>query len=322
MNGFDVVTHPGVFWAMALSFAVLAGVCVMLVRYLGRSRRAFDLERQRWLSDLGTLQARLETQHRELADTNAQLAYREERLAQQERALADAERAIDAGRADLARAHQYHGEILANLSHELRVPLNSALILSQLLADNGPANLAPEQVKFARSIHSAGHDVLQVLNDTLELSHIEARKIELHPESLDLGALIATLAQTFGPIAEQKRLALEVHLAPDVPRTLDSDAQRLAQVLKNLLATAIKLTERGTVSLAVAAQGPDVEFTVRAADAAIRRSGSMGLGLSLARELALLLGGRVEVQSPPGQASTFRFVAPAVARMMVAETNA
>jgi signal transduction histidine kinase len=237
--------------------------------------------------------------------------------------LADVQRDLDAKIAELAGASEHHAELLANLSHEMRTPLNSALILSKLLADNGPANLSPEQVKFARTIYTAGNDLLELLNDILDLAKIEARQLDVHHEPLAIPALLAALATAVGPVAEQKRLELAIRSAPDLPQTLDSDAQRLPQVLKNLLATAIKISDRGTVSLDVISTGPHIEFAVRTADTVNRRSdGGTGLGLALARELAPLLGGRIEVESEPGRASTFRFIVPAESRMMEARPPA
>jgi signal transduction histidine kinase len=231
--------------------------------------------------------------------------------------LADVQRELDAKAAALARANDQHAELLANLSHEMRTPLNSALILSKLLADNGPANLSPEQVKFARTVYNAGNDLLELLNDVLELAKIEARQIHINYQPLELGALLAALEAAVGPIAEHKRLELAIRLAPDLPHTLDSDAQRLPQVLKNLLATAIKISDRGTVSLDASFDGSNIDFAIRTAALVSRRSETgTGLGLALACELAPLLGGRVEVESEAGQASTFRFIVPAEARMM------
>jgi signal transduction histidine kinase len=206
--------------------------------------------------------------------------------------------------------NERHADLLAGVLDELRVPLNRALILSKLLADNGSVNLTPEQVKFAGSIYAAGNDLLELLNDLLDLASIAAHRIDIRPEPLALRELITALAQAFAPEAEEKRLGLEVHLARDLPATLESDAQRLPQVLRNLVATAIRLTDRGTVSLEVARREAGIEFVV---GAGAGRSQAAGLRLTLARELAVLLGGCIEVQSAPDRASLFRFFAPAVA---------
>jgi signal transduction histidine kinase len=359
MNGADIGTHAGVYWAVALLVCALVAAVSLLGWRLLRERRTARQEHRRLIRELSAAQARLESQRQELERTHAELAARAEQLEQRDTVLAAraeqlehrgavlaaverdrdakvaelaranrhldaktadlarANRDLDAQAAEIARANEHHAELLANLSNDLRTPLNSALILSKLLADNGSANLTPQQVRFARTIYSAGNDLLELLNDLLDLSKIEAGKLEIHRQPLAIAALVAALEQAVAPIAEQKRLDLAIRLAPDLPETLDSDAQRLAHVLKNLLATAIKLTDRGTVSLDINATPPGVEFTVRAADVTSGRSVTgTGLGLSLARELALLLGGRIEVQSEPPQASTFRFIVPAEARMM------
>ncbi len=274
--------------------------------------------------------ARLETQQAELEQTHLRLEEHAQRLARQNEQLADAKRDIDHKAEALARANQYKSEFLANMSHELRTPLNSALILSKLLADNQQENLTPEQVKFARSIYSAGNDLLELINDILDLAKIEARKVEIRNQPIELDALVDGLAQTFRPLAEQKRIGFSIEVAPDLPSTVESDSQRLRQVLKNLLANAVKFTERGSVALTVSARGEQIEFAVRDTGIGIapeqhdvifepfrqadgttnRRFGGAGLGLSIARELAHLLGGRIELQSAPGRGSTFRLRVP------------
>jgi signal transduction histidine kinase/CheY-like chemotaxis protein len=278
-------------------------------------------------------QARLETQQAELEQTNVQLEEHSERLAQQNEALAEAKRDIDRKAAELTRSNQYKSEFLANMSHELRTPLNSALILSKLLADNRQENLTPEQVKFARSIYSAGNDLLELINDILDLSKIEARKVDIRNQHIEVQALLDGLTQTFRPMAEQKRIAFSIAVEPGVPATFESDSQRVRQVLKNLLSNAVKFTERGSVSLHVSSRGETLEFAVRDTGIGIpleqhavifepfrqadgttnRKFGGTGLGLSISRELAHLLGGRIELQSTPGQGSTFRLIVPKVA---------
>ena len=252
-------------------------------------------------------QERVESQQAELERARAQIEDHSQRLALQNDQLAAARRDIDRQAAQLSHSNQYKSEFLANMSQELRSPLNSALILSKLLADNRQANLTPEQVKFARSIYAAGNDLLELINDLLDLSKLEARKVEIRNQTIELPALMEGLAQTFRPLADQKRLTFSASLAPDVPPTIDSDSQRLGQVLKNLLANAVKFTDRGSVSVQIAARGEDVEFAVR--DTGIGRT---GLGVSISRELAALLGGRIDITSAPGQGSTFLLTIPKV----------
>jgi CheY-like chemotaxis protein/signal transduction histidine kinase len=278
-------------------------------------------------------QARLETQQAELEQTNVQIEEHSDRLRQHAADLAAAKRDAEHKVIELARANRYKAEFLANMSHELRTPLNSSLILAKLLADNRDGNLTPEQVKFARGIASAGNDLLTLINDILDLSKIEARKIDVVRSAVDINDLVSRLAQTFEPMAEQKQIFFRVIKSPDLPATIDTDAQRLSQVLRNLLSNALKFTERGEVALEVIARGPHVEFAVRDTGIGIaeehqqvifepfrqadgttnRRFGGTGLGLSISRELARLLGGKITLESKPGQGSIFRLLMPIAA---------
>jgi CheY-like chemotaxis protein/two-component sensor histidine kinase len=217
------------------------------------------------------------------------------------------------------------------MSHELRTPLNSLLILSKLLADNRDGNLTEEQVKFARTISSAGNDLLALINDVLDLSKIEAGRVEVAAEPVALAAAIDALARSFQPVAEQRKLSFTARLAAGAPASIETDPQRLAQILKNLLSNAFKFTERGEVSLVV---GPVRDGTVsfevsdtgigipahqqeiifeafRQADGSThRRYGGTGLGLSISRDLARLLGGSLTVRSGAGKGSVFTLTLP------------
>jgi CheY-like chemotaxis protein/signal transduction histidine kinase len=275
-------------------------------------------------------QARLETQQAELEQTNVHLEEHAQKLGQQHDELIGAKLDLERKAAELLRANRYKSEFLANMSHELRTPLNSSLILAKLLADNRDANLTPEQVKYARGITSAGNDLLMLINDILDLSKIEARKIDLTHASVDIGELAHRLSDTFEPMALEKQILFRVYKAPDLPATIDTDAQRVSQILKNLLSNAIKFTERGTVSLEMRPVGEKVEFAVRDTGIGIaaehqqvifepfrqadgttnRKFGGTGLGLSISRELARLLGGHIQVESTPGEGSVFRLVLP------------
>ena len=278
-------------------------------------------------------QARLETQQAELEQTNVQLEEHSDRLRQHAADLAAAKRDTEMKVVELGRANRYKSEFLANMSHELRTPLNSSLILAKLLADNRDGNLTPEQVKFARSISSAGNDLLTLINDILDLSKIEARKVEVVNSAVSLGDLANRLAQTFEPIAEQKQVFFRVIKSADLPPSIETDAQRLSQVLKNLLSNALKFTERGEVALEISPRGEELEFAVRDTGIGVaeehqqaifepfrqadgttnRKFGGTGLGLSISRELARLLGGRISLESKPGKGSTFRLLIPRVA---------
>jgi CheY-like chemotaxis protein len=277
-------------------------------------------------------QTRLEAQQAELEQSNVQLEEHMQMLAHQNDDLDSARRELLTKASELERSNQFKSEFLANMSHELRTPLNSSLILAKLLADNSTGNLTDEQIKFARNIYSAGNDLLELINDILDLSKIEARQIDLKRESVGLQSLLDNMAQTFRPIAGQKRVELQMTLAPDAPAVLETDSQRLRQVLRNLLSNALKFTMQGKVSLRVyiRAGSGDLAFAVedtgigipadkqeiifepfRQADGTTnRRFGGTGLGLSISRELASMLGGRIELHSEPDRGSTFTLILP------------
>lgn len=279
-------------------------------------------------------QARLEAQQAELEQSNVQLEEHMQMLAHQNDDLDVARREMLSKAEELERSNQFKSEFLANMSHELRTPLNSSLILAKLLADNPSGNLTEEQIKFARNIYSAGNDLLELINDILDLSKIEARQIDLKRESIGLKSLLDNMGQMFRPIASQKRVELELTLASDAPAELETDSQRLRQILRNLLSNALKFTMQGKVSLKIftRAGSGDIAFTVedtgigippdkqqiifepfRQADGTTnRRFGGTGLGLSISRELAAMLGGRIELHSELGSGSTFTLVLPRI----------
>ncbi len=234
-----------------------------------------------------------------------------------------------------AAASRTKAEFLANISHELRTPLSSLLILAKLLAGNAEGNLTARQVDFARTIHGAAQDLLQLINDLLDLSKVETGRIEVRADRVDLAALVPALETAFRPLAEEKGLELAVQIAPDAPQFLDTDRQRLQQILRNLLSNAVKFTDQGKVSLEIGADRDprhrgNVRFAVRdtgigiaaqqqqaifeafeQGDAAAgQRLSGTGLGLSISRELARLLGGSIRVGSVPGQGSTFTLSVP------------
>jgi CheY-like chemotaxis protein len=241
---------------------------------------------------------------------------------------------------ELQRASQYKSEFLANMSHELRTPLNSSLILARLLADNPQGNLSEEQVRFADAIYSAGNDLLTLINDILDIAKVEAGKMEIRPEVTPLAALAQGLQSMFTPLAQRKGLQLQVEVADGAPQSLYTDRHRLEQILRNLLANAVKFTDRGSVALQVAAgPGGQVVFAVRDSGIGIapsqqelifeafrqadgtssRKYAGTGLGLSISRDLARLLGGDISVRSAPGQGSTFTLRLPAEYRAALAQ---
>ncbi|KAG1193374.1 hypothetical protein G6F35_013511 [Rhizopus arrhizus] len=189
-------------------------------------------------------QARMELQQTELEQTNANLESQADQLLRVQDALTEKAR-------QLSQASQFKSEFLANMSHELRTPLNSTLILAKLLSDNKPGNLSAEQIKYAQTIYSAGSDLLTLINDILDLSKIEAGQATVEVEQVAVAPMLQRLLEPLRPMALDKGLALELDIDPAVPASLHTDAQRLGQVLKNLLSNALKFTQRGTVALRV-----------------------------------------------------------------------
>ncbi|OGN42859.1 MAG: histidine kinase [Caulobacterales bacterium RIFCSPHIGHO2_01_FULL_70_19] len=277
-------------------------------------------------------QVRLEQQQVELEQTNSQLEEQAQVLEAQRDDLERAGAELTVKAQDLERASQYKSDFLANMSHELRTPLNSLLILSKLLGDNAEGNLTEEQVRYARTIQSSGDDLLTLINDILDLSKIEAGHIVVKPEGVSPQRLSGDLLQTFQPIADEKGLSFEIDIAKAVPDLVETDRQRLEQILKNLLSNAFKFTESGGVRLTIKKAGEHIAFAVKdtgigispdqrsaifeafqQADGTIsRRYGGTGLGLSISRELARLLGGTITLESKPGRGSTFTLTLPAV----------
>jgi CheY-like chemotaxis protein/signal transduction histidine kinase/CHASE3 domain sensor protein len=276
-------------------------------------------------------QAQLESQQAELEQINSQLEEQTQLLENQKDALAESHAVLSAKSTELQRANEYKSEFLANMSHELRTPLNSTLILAKLLADNKSGNLTEQQVKYAHTITSAGNDLLSLINDVLDLSRIEAGKVDVVPETVSMARIVEPLEKIFQPTAEQKRIRFSTRVEPGVPQQIETDPQRLGQILKNLLSNAFKFTEKGEVALRVFSTEPgsvcfavrdtgvgiarhqqDVIFEAfRQADGSIHRKfGGTGLGLSISRDLAALLGGTLEVQSDPGAGSVFTLTVP------------
>jgi HAMP domain-containing protein/signal transduction histidine kinase/CheY-like chemotaxis protein len=231
----------------------------------------------------------------------------------------------------LALSSKYKSEFLANMSHELRTPLNSLLILSRLLADNDEGNLSPQQVEFATTIHSAGNDLLALINDILDLSKVEAGKMELDLGAVALADICEDVERSFRPVAEEKGLTFAIELDDALPASIVTDEQRLQQVLRNLLSNAFKFTPTGTVALRVL-RDADERISFAVADTGVgiapdklasifeafqqadgttsRKYGGTGLGLSISREISRLLGGEIRVASSVGDGSSFTLVLP------------
>lgn len=276
-------------------------------------------------------QTRLEQQQVELEQTNSQLEEQAQQLETQRDDVERANASIQLKARELEQASQYKSDFLANMSHELRTPLNSSLILAKLLADNRDENLTAEQVKFAQTIQSSGNDLLNLINDILDLSKIEAGHVDIHPEAVTVDRLVANIRQVFQPVAQDKALDFVVEVASGSPDAIETDPQRLEQVLKNLLSNAIKFTEAGQVKLLIRREANDrIAFIVsdtgigiapeqqesvfaafHQADGTIsRKFGGTGLGLSISRQLVRLLGGTISLSSKAGEGSTFSLIIP------------
>jgi HAMP domain-containing protein/CheY-like chemotaxis protein/predicted transcriptional regulator len=299
---------------------------------------------QQLAGELQTRQKELQQINEELEQKAQQLAERNTDVERKNQEIEHARYALEEKAAELALTSKYKSEFLANMSHELRTPLNSILILGQQLADNTDGNLTGRQVEFARTIHGAGTDLLNLITDILDLSKIESGTVTVDAEDLNLANLVESVARPFRHEAERRSLPFKLELDPHLNRTILTDSKRLQQVLKNLLSNAFKFTEQGSVKLRVTAVrsgwSPDhpvlsnapsvVAFEVldtgigippekqriifeafQQADAGTsRKYGGTGLGLAISRELARLLGGEIKLHSTPGLGSTFTLYVP------------
>ncbi|AYF77698.1 HAMP domain-containing protein [Nocardia yunnanensis] len=307
------------------------------------------VESQRLTSELQARSQELQVRQEELQRNNAEMEEKAALLAMQNRdieaknlEIEQARQELETRAQELSLASKYKSEFLANMSHELRTPLNSLLILAQLLAQNPGRNLTPKQVEYAGIIHSAGSDLLQLINDILDLSKVEAGKMDIAPERVPLRKLLDYVEATFRPLTTQKSLGFRIVTLPGLPPELLTDDSRLRQVLRNLLSNAVKFTETGSVELrigpadldelppGVRRHGPAVAFRVvdtgigiaahqlesifgafqQADGTTSRKYGGTGLGLSISREIAYLLGGAISAQSEIDQGSTFTLYLP------------
>ncbi|MFF4382687.1 HAMP domain-containing protein [Kitasatospora sp. NPDC001547] len=331
--------------------AQFAEICGVNLGNLLANARTDELlgESQRLTAELQARSEELQEGQEELRRSNAELEEKAALLAQRNRdieaknlEIEQARQELEERARELTQASMYKSEFLANMSHELRTPLNSLLILAQLLAENSGGNLTPKQVEYAGVIHSAGTDLLQLINDILDLSKVEAGKMDLAIEPFAVRELLEYVESGFRPLADQKGLAFEVSVDRNMPERIVTDQSRLRQVLRNLLSNAVKFTDVGRVELrierveeadlpsglgrtraAVAFHVDDTGIGIdpahldtifgafqQADGSTARRFGGTGLGLSISRELARLLGGTITVRSAAGQGSRFTLYLP------------
>ncbi|MEY2496955.1 MAG: hypothetical protein QOD12_511, partial [Verrucomicrobiota bacterium] len=295
-------------------------------------------------SELQSRQEELQQTNQELEEKARQLFEQNEEVERKNREVEQARQALEGKAQQLSLTSRYKSEFLANMSHELRTPLNSLLILAEQLSSNPDGNLTPKQVEFARTIRGSGKDLLKLINDILDLSKIESGTVSLDVGEVHFEEMRQTMERTFRHVAEGKGVSFKIDIDPGIPEAIHTDAQRLDQVLKNLLSNAFKFTDRGYVNLRVApvAEGwspesvslnraesvlafsvsdsgigipSDKQTTIfepflQADGSTSRKYGGTGLGLAISRELARVLGGEIRVESSEGRGSTFTLFLP------------
>ncbi|HEW97259.1 MAG: histidine kinase [Candidatus Parabeggiatoa sp. nov. 3] len=320
--------------------------------------RSTNEELQSQSEELQVQQEELRQTNEELEERTRELERQKEDIRDKHLALENSQQSLKTKAKELEQASQYKSEFLANMSHELRTPLNSLLILAKLLSENKSGNLTDKQVKYTQTIYSAGSDLLALINDILDLSKIEAGKMVLHLENLPLPILLDNLEQQFRHVAQEKGLDFKITADDDLPEVLRTDQQKLQQILNNMLSNAFKFTEKGEIKVAIrnasvheltqnSLHGLETlkEQTVLAisvSDTGIgipkekqhilfqafqqvdgstnRRYGGTGLGLSISRQLALLFGGELHLESETGKGSTFTLYLPENAPTLQTDT--
>ena len=296
--------------------------------------RSANAELEAQMERLRDSEERIRAQQDELESSYEVLRRNNDLLESQKAEVEEARRELARQAEALELSNKYKSEFLANMSHELRTPLNSLLILARSLRDNGDGNLTADQVEAAGIIYDSGSDLLNLINEILDLSKIEAGRTEIRPDDIVVSDFAGSLQSQFGHMAREKGLDFAVVLAPGVPEQVVTDPQRLFQVCRNLIGNALKFTEEGGITVTFAPGGgetaPGLDIAVSDTGIGIpedkrdlifeafqqadggdsRRYGGTGLGLSISRELAALLGGRIDLQSEVGKGSTFTLVLP------------
>ncbi len=312
--------------------------------------RATNEELEEYARTLKESEQKLQVQQEELRAANEELTEQAQTLEEKSEEIEKKNKELEVSRREaeekareLECTGKYKSEFLANMSHELRTPLNSILLLSKLLNENKNGNLTAKQAEFAQTIHSSGSDLLNLINEILDLSKVEAGKMEFNISQFSLERLAVKVQRIYEKIAEEKGLRFAIDIHPDIPRTMHTDFQRLEQIVKNFVSNAIKFTEKGRVTLTIGRPSKDktlcrsgltpdktIAFCVsdtgigiekqmqqfifeafRQADGSTNRKfGGTGLGLSISRELAKHLGGEIQVESDAGKGSTFTLYLP------------
>ncbi|MDE3016421.1 MAG: response regulator [Pseudomonadota bacterium] len=318
-----------------------ARAAMQMLRYtqeLERNEEELKMQQE----ELKASNEEIEASNEEMEEKNKTLEEQNAQIRQQAEELEESQRLIEEKVKEVERASKYKSEFLANMSHELRTPLNSLLILAKLLATNEGGNLTDEQMEEARVIHNGGLELLGLINDILDLSKVEAGKLTIAAEDITLDGMVKRMQQQFSPVAKEKNVAFRTNVSAGLPVTLHTDAQRVDQILKNLLSNAFKFTEQGSVTLEARRPEPieiqrssldyenaiafsvidtgigiepskfkDIFEAFQQEDGSIdRHYGGTGLGLTIARKFAHMLGGEIHVRSEKGKGSRFTLVLP------------
>ncbi len=336
--------------------SVAGVVAVAIVRAESQAALAELLDETRnQANELRASEEELQAQSEELQATNEELRERSEQLEERNQEIEKARAEVEEKAREVEQASRYKSEFLANMSHELRTPLNSMLILSQMLSENEEGNLSEDQTECARIINESGKNLLKLINEILDLSKIEAGKIEFHFDDLLPRTMARTLEERYGPMAAGKGLEFHVEIEDGAPEAICSDSMRIEQVVTNMVSNALKFTEQGSVTLRIRPVNDPAELPAgflhvdgmlaidvtdtgigipadklekvfrafeQADGSTTRKFGGTGLGLAISREMARLLGGDIAVRSEEGAGSTFTMYVVPAQRGAVAHTSA